>query len=786
MPKGPNVGYAHVTISPDLTTFGSELEAGTSPAITAAGVESGKKYSSSLSKSAATGVKDIGAGLDKAILPQVQQIGISHGKAYGLTFGRNAGSQQAASAIAKDLDTNLGTAITAVAGTHGSRYATTFGKGAIKGADAASLGFTSAVNDIMQKGLPPVAEKQAGFFTKAFGNRGGLGMQSESKNIAKAFDESLSPALGEVASREGNTFSRILSKAISPGPGAVALFGAIGLGAESVKQADELENATVILDNSLKNAKISAASFQSTLQSAYTTGEKFGFANVDIATALSKLVTATGSTTLASKALSTAEDLAALKHTSLAATSDALTKAFGGQSRGLKDLGILTPPVINQSVVLKDIVADLTAEYGNQNKAITNTQLNYDKYNLAQARVDDAQKKLAGSTGVSALSLAQLAVKQDAVTKSQDAYNKLAASGKASNEALKASQDKVTLASASANAAQAKLNGTHQVSETQVANLRVLQDAASKAQITYSNSVSDTNNIVAISDRLHITFAAAQQLVAQAELKNTDAMNKLGINTSGTAQQAAHFIALLDLMNPKLKNDASVAAETLTGKIVSMKATFKDIGAVIGGYVVPIAANLLTKLDALVGFIGSHKKEVIEFAGAVTIMAGAFSLTKLAIAGSPLLVIGAAITAITSKNNLIRATAASLVVLMLALTKTTGPIFIIPIAAAIVAITSHSDAVRATAIAIGLMSIAWLAWNVQLGTSATLLAIIDAIPIVALFVAIAAALAAIVYGIIKLVETIINHWAQSKTSSCTARLLMRSKLSSHPYLLFRS
>src|ERR1035438_5190906 len=92
----------------------------------------------------------------------------------------------------------------------------------------------------------------------------------------------------------------------------------------------------------VKDAGLAWVPFNAQLGIADKSMEKLGFTNADTNSAMTKLVTITGSQSLSFKTLATAADLARYKHISLADAAVMLGRAATGNTRAMKEVGIAT------------------------------------------------------------------------------------------------------------------------------------------------------------------------------------------------------------------------------------------------------------------------------------------------------------------------------------------------------------------------------------------------------------------------------------------------------------
>ena len=161
------------------------------------------------------------------------------------------------------------------------------------------------------------------------------------------FQSEISHAQTKVQQLEKNGSSSLkklgaVGKAVFLGLGGAAVAGGI----LAVNAADDLENAQTKLKVAFKNAGTSFDDQRAKLDKLNSRFEVFGYTNADTETALSRIVTALGSTKGAYKALGVAADIAAARGIDLNTATDLLSKTMAGNITAAKRMGIKIPEEI--------------------------------------------------------------------------------------------------------------------------------------------------------------------------------------------------------------------------------------------------------------------------------------------------------------------------------------------------------------------------------------------------------------------------------------------------------
>lgn len=178
--------------------------------------------------------------------------------------------------------------------------------------------------------------------------------------------------------------------------GAIGVAAVAGVAVESVHLADGFDRAQSVLETSVKNSGNSWDQYKGQVAAAAKTSSALVVANAaEVDQALQELTTATQSPATALKDLTAAENIAAMKHISLADAAQGLVKVYGGSVRVLQQWGINL-----------DIGSGKLHSIQAAQEAVTKAQLSL---KTAQAEVSDGQ--LQGVAASSRLAGAQLTLR---------------------------------------------------------------------------------------------------------------------------------------------------------------------------------------------------------------------------------------------------------------------------------------------------------------------------------------------------------------------------------------
>jgi hypothetical protein len=162
-------------------------------------------------------------------------------------------------------------------------------------------------------------------------------IRPELSSFSKDSEEGISKGMKGQGDKQGKSFGSLFSKAAG-----IAMGGGIIIAGFLKVLNDARSLGIVPLQVAVKDAGIAWGKFLPQLTATDKSMEKLGFSNAETNAAMLKLVTITGSQSLAFKAVNTATDLATYKHISLADASVMLGRAATGNTKALKEVGIAT------------------------------------------------------------------------------------------------------------------------------------------------------------------------------------------------------------------------------------------------------------------------------------------------------------------------------------------------------------------------------------------------------------------------------------------------------------
>ena len=255
---------------------------------------------------------------------------------------------------------------------------------AIADDSAAKMGASGAkAGDKFAKGIDSGTTKAGNAFSKLGSSLGNWGLPFSS-NLEK-----IGKDLNNVETR-GKGFGEAMSAV-----GGVTVAAFAGVAAESVHLADQFEKAQAGLKAAVTNSGVAWDSFSAKANAAYASAAKLGFENNDVAQALATLTTATNSPTKALSDLNVVENIARMRHETLADASAQLAKVLGGNTRILAQWGI------NLDIGSAKLHSIQSAE-----ETLQKAQLGL---NTVQAEINDGQE--VGARAAGALASAKLAVR---------------------------------------------------------------------------------------------------------------------------------------------------------------------------------------------------------------------------------------------------------------------------------------------------------------------------------------------------------------------------------------
>lgn len=257
----------------------------------------------------------------------------------------------------------------------------------------------SAMTDVSHASKKAGKEVESSFSSST--NRvGGMleSLGSKAERMGIPFASSLS-TIGERfkdAETKGNGF---LGMASSIGGAAVTggLTAFIGLATESVKIAMDGAEAQSNLETAVRNTGLSFEQVSPSIDKTYNSMANLGFNADDVNAALTKLITSTGSVSVAQSEMGAAADLARFKNISLSDSASALAKVNAGNSRILKQMGIDLNVTAGGAKNVQKAQDQLAAAQAHLNAVQNDAKASTDQLVAAQQKVIDAKAKLQGA-----------------------------------------------------------------------------------------------------------------------------------------------------------------------------------------------------------------------------------------------------------------------------------------------------------------------------------------------------------------------------------------------------
>lgn len=261
-------------------------------------------------------------------------------------------------------------------------------------------GFSSAVSDAEAKlgGLSGKASQAADSVKSRFGQTQS-GVEKFSGSVEKA-GKTLGGklGLGGLASSIGTIGSQF---AAIPGPVGIAAGAIAGVGGvifDLSKKASEYESVHAQLVTALQDSHTTWDAQKQSIDAVEASSRKLGFTDNDVEGALATMTRGMGNAQEAVRYLALAQDVARAKNTDLGSAALAVTKAFEGQLKPLKQLGIDLPVQAGGAVKLQKAQEQLvlaTAHVQAVEQAVHDKRIKgvaaSDAFKTAADRLRDAQ-----------------------------------------------------------------------------------------------------------------------------------------------------------------------------------------------------------------------------------------------------------------------------------------------------------------------------------------------------------------------------------------------------------
>jgi hypothetical protein len=161
---------------------------------------------------------------------------------------------------------------------------------------------------------------------------------------------------------------------------------------EAIKAVEDTQVATEQLATAMNNAKQNTAANREEVTKTSEKMGSLGFAVKDSESALTKFITATGSTTESTKLMSMAADLARYKHESLSEASGTLIKATMGNQKAFREFGITLDATLPKNQAIAKAMDELNSKIGGQ--AIGYTKTFAGQIEVLKAKFDDVAVKV--------------------------------------------------------------------------------------------------------------------------------------------------------------------------------------------------------------------------------------------------------------------------------------------------------------------------------------------------------------------------------------------------------
>ena len=160
----------------------------------------------------------------------------------------------------------------------------------------------------------------------------------------------------------------------------------------AIKAVEDTQVATERLSTALNNAGQNTAANRDEIQKTSETMSKLGFATAATEGAYGTLITATGSTTEATKLMAMAADLARYKHEDLATAAQTLARGTTGSAKAFKELGITLDSNLPKNEAIAKAFDQLNQKIGGQAVGYTHTFAG--EMEILKAKFDDVAVKV--------------------------------------------------------------------------------------------------------------------------------------------------------------------------------------------------------------------------------------------------------------------------------------------------------------------------------------------------------------------------------------------------------
>jgi hypothetical protein len=216
-------------------------------------------------------------------------------------------------------------------------------------------------------------------------------------NLTNAVNEATAGLnkIGDTAKAQTSKFDALKTTMLGVFAGNLMTKGAEMLTAslhEAIKAVEETQVATEQLATAMNNAKQNTAANREEVTKTSEKMGSLGFSVKDSENALTRFITATGSTTESTKLMSMAADLARYKHESLAEASGTLIKATMGNQKAFREFGITLDATLPKNQAIAKAMDELNGKIGGQ--AIGYTKTFAGQVEVLKAKFDDVAVKV--------------------------------------------------------------------------------------------------------------------------------------------------------------------------------------------------------------------------------------------------------------------------------------------------------------------------------------------------------------------------------------------------------
>ena len=201
--------------------------------------------------------------------------------------------------------------------------------------------------------------------------------------------------IGDAAKAQESKFSALKTTMLGVFAGNLMSEGAEILATglhDAVKAIEDTQVATEQLSTAMNNAKQNTAANREEVMKSSDKMNALGFSVADSEKALTKLVTATGSTEKATNMMSMAADLARYKHESLADAAATLEKGTMGNAKAFKEFGITLDTTLPKNQAIAKAMDELNGKIGGQAVGYTHTFAG--EMEVLKAKFDDVAVKV--------------------------------------------------------------------------------------------------------------------------------------------------------------------------------------------------------------------------------------------------------------------------------------------------------------------------------------------------------------------------------------------------------